>query len=182
MANKNPTIREVAKSVDEIRSEIETLRERVDAALSASTQADEAREAIHVLLSQTEALRADAAQMREDASRVVDRLENAVGSGGRGLDGPVSRGLAEIAEMLSRLQTFAPPTTAEPLAPGVAVALGRIRRSLGEDRDTNFASLVTAWDGPVGFIGEANPDDDGGGDGGYHGNDHYDHYDEEVVA
>ena len=86
-------------------------------------------------------------------------VRTAVGAGALGslggLDGIVG-GLAEVAEMLAPVRQFAPPSTALPLEPGVARALGSIRRSLGGDRrELDFTSLTTRWDGPVGFIGEA---------------------------
>jgi hypothetical protein len=83
-----------------------------------------------------------------------ERIWSAIGSIG-GLDG-IAGGLAEIAEVLTPLRQFTPPTTALPLDCGVPEALGTIRAALGgDDLDLNFTSLVTDWDGPVRFIGEA---------------------------
>ncbi|OLP55008.1 hypothetical protein BJM39_32160, partial [Salmonella enterica subsp. enterica serovar Javiana] len=41
--------------------------------------------------------------------------------------------------------------------PGVAGALQEIRQALGGRRDTNFPGMTTDWDGPVEFIGQADP-------------------------
>ena len=73
-----------------------------------------------------------------------------------GLDS-IAVGLAEIGELLGPLRQMAPPSTALPLQPGVAGALTSIRAALGARRDTNFAQVTTDFDGPVGFIGEADP-------------------------
>jgi hypothetical protein len=92
-------------------------------------------------------------QLGDGSQAQSDRLWGALASLG-GLDG-IAVGLAEIAEVLAPMRQFTPPTTALPLNPGVAEALGTIRAALGGDRrDLNFTSLVTRWDGPVRFIGE----------------------------
>jgi hypothetical protein len=83
------------------------------------------------------------------------RLWAALGTTG-GLDG-VALGVAEIAELLGPLRSLVPPSTALPPEPGVAEALATIRVALGGRRDTNFAQVPTAWDDPVGFIGQADP-------------------------
>jgi hypothetical protein len=86
------------------------------------------------------------------------RLWAALGTTG-GLDG-VSLGVAEIAELLGPLRSLVPPSTALPLQRGVADALATIRVALGGRRDTNFAQVPTAWDIPVGFIGQVDPSSD----------------------
>lgn len=97
-------------------------------------------------------------ELSEGSQVQSERLWSAMNSLS-GLDG-IAGGLAEIAEVLAPVRHFAPPTTALPLERGVAQALGRIRAALGGDRrELNFTSLVTDWDGPVGFIGEPVPVD-----------------------
>lgn len=91
--------------------------------------------------------------LRESSGKESERVWTAL-SGIAGLDG-VARGLVEITEVLAPLHSVIPPTTAVPLEPGVGRALGQVRAALGPDRDLNFPSLVTRWDGPVGFIGQA---------------------------
>jgi hypothetical protein len=66
-------------------------------------------------------------------------------------------GVAQVAELLQPLGALTPPSTALPLEPGVADALIAIRIALGLQRDTNFSSVPTTWDNPIGFIGEADP-------------------------
>jgi hypothetical protein len=98
-------------------------------------------------------VRASIEVLGEGSQTQSERLWSALGTLG-GLDGLVG-GLADIAEVLAPMRQFAPPSTAIPLNDGVAEALGTIRSALGtEDRDLNFSSLPTRWDGPVGFIGE----------------------------
>jgi hypothetical protein len=96
-------------------------------------------------------LEAMQAHSRADSAR----LWAALGTTG-GLDG-VSLGVAEIAELLGPLRSLVPPSTALPLEPGVGEALATIRVALGGRRDTNFAQMTTAWDNPVGFIGQVDP-------------------------
>jgi hypothetical protein len=99
-------------------------------------------------------------QLGDGTQAQSERLWGALASLG-GLDG-IAVGLAEIAEVLAPMRQFAPPTTALPLNPGVAQALGTMRAALGGDRrDLNFTSLVTRWDGPVRFIGEPVVNSDG---------------------
>lgn len=93
------------------------------------------------------------------ASRVAEaeRIWTSLGALA-GLDG-IAAGMADIGELLAPLRLLVPPTTAEPLDPGVPEALQRIRAALGllPRRDTNFQSVTTDWDGPVGYIGEVVP-------------------------
>ncbi len=96
--------------------------------------------------------------LSEGTAAQSERLWSAVGSLG-GLEG-IAGGLAEIAEVLTPMRQFGPPSTALPLEPGVGRALGRMRRALGGDRrELNFTRLVTRWDGPVPIIGQADPRD-----------------------
>jgi hypothetical protein len=92
------------------------------------------------------------------ASRVAEaeRIWTALGALA-GLDG-IAGGMADIGELLAPLRLLVPPSTALPLEDGVPEALQTIRAALGgPDRDTNFQSVTTGWDGPVGYIGEAVP-------------------------
>ncbi len=91
--------------------------------------------------------------MRESSAESSARLWTALGQV-ESLGG-ITGGLAAIVEVLSPLPRSLPPTTADPLACGVAEAIEEIRGALGEDRDLNFSSLVSDWDGPVPTIGEA---------------------------
>ena len=71
-----------------------------------------------------------------------------------GLDG-IARGMGDICELLAPLRLLVPPSTALPLKDGVPEALQTIRAALGvPDRDTNFQSVTTDWDGSVSYIGE----------------------------
>lgn len=88
---------------------------------------------------------------RSDSERIWTALATTGGLDGVGL------GVAEIAELLGPLRTLVPPSTALPLQPGVAEALATVRGALGGRRDTNFAQVPTAWDYPVGFIGQVDP-------------------------
>ncbi len=130
MANQRPTVTSLDQRMGGVEQQLGGLAESVG----------RVQQSIHVL--------------SEGSTTQSERLWGALGSLG-GLDG-IAGGLAEIAEVLAPMRQFAPPSTALPLEPGVARALGRIRRSLGgDDRELNFQRLSTRWDGPVRFIGEA---------------------------
>jgi hypothetical protein len=97
-----------------------------------------------------EAVEALQANHQTESQRIWTALGNI-----SSLDG-LAVGVAEVAELLGPLRALAPPSTALPLEPGVADALHAIEVALGLQRDTNFNSVPTPWDNPVGFIGEAN--------------------------
>lgn len=100
--------------------------------------------------------------MQENSSKDSARLWTALGQA-EGLGG-ISGGLAALVEVLSPMHRALPPSTADPLDCGVAEAIGDMRAALGgDDRDLNFSSLVTAWDGPVPVIGQAVCPPDGAG-------------------
>jgi hypothetical protein len=98
-----------------------------------------------------------------------------------GLDG-VAAGVAQIRAVLAPLRLMVTPSTALPLEPGVAGALAEIRAALGGRRDTNFPSMTTDWDGPVGIIGAAGPAQDPTDPGTYRGYDDEPTEDEEQVS
>ncbi len=132
MANERPTVSSLDQRMGGVEQQLGGLAESIG----------RVQESLHVL--------------SEGSTAQSDRLWSALGSLG-GLDG-IAGGLAEIAEVLAPMRQFAPPSTALPLEPGVARAVGRIRRSLGGDRrELNFQKLVTRWDGPVPVIGQARP-------------------------
>jgi hypothetical protein len=112
-------------------------------------------EALAVIDRRTEDLLEAVETLQVNTQTESQRIWTALGNIS-GLDG-LAVGVAEVAELLGPLRALTPPSTALPLQPGVAEALATIRLALGIQRDTNFASVPTAWDGPVGFIGEADP-------------------------
>lgn len=116
-------------TVKEMAAAMASIEERVDQILGSLGEAERARTA------------------------ESERLWTALGSLS-GIDG-IAGGLSEIGELLAPLRQLVPPTTARALEPGVAGALTTIRAALGTHRDTNFASVTTAFDGPVTFIGVA---------------------------
>ena len=94
--------------------------------------------------------------MQESRVAEAERIWTAL-SALAGLDG-IAAGMADIGELLAPLRLLVPPSTALPLEDGVPAALQTIRAALGgPDRDTNFGLVITDWDGPVGYIGEAVP-------------------------
>lgn len=98
-----------------------------------------------------EAVEALQANHQAESERIWTALGNV-----SGLDA-LTVGVGAVVELLGPLQALAPPSTAVPLDPGVGEALHAIEVALGLQRDTNFSSVPTAWDNPVGFIGEADP-------------------------
>jgi hypothetical protein len=98
-----------------------------------------------------EAVEALQANTQMDSQRMWTALGNVAG-----LDG-LAVGVAEVAELLGPLRALAPPSTALPLSAAAADAVKAIRDALGLglQLDTNFSSVPTPWDNPVGFIGEA---------------------------
>ena len=130
-------------------------RPRQRAAQSARPTTAQLAEALAVIDQRTEnlleALEAMQANNQTESQRIWTALGNI-----SGLDG-LAVGVAEVAELLGPLRALTPPSTAVPLAPGVGEALHAMQVALGLQRDTNFSAVPTAWDNPVGFIGEADP-------------------------
>ena len=112
-------------------------------------------EALAVIDQRTENLLEAVEAMQANNQTESQRIWTALGNIS-GLDG-LAVGVAEVAELLGPLRALAPPSTALPLQPGVAEALHAIQVALGLQRDTNFGSVPTPWDNPVGYIGEADP-------------------------
>ncbi len=107
----------------------------------------------------------DVSELGNDNRAQYERLLEALGAF-HGMD-EVGAGLASIAEVLGPIRHFAPPTNATALDDGVPEALGEIRAALGGDnRELNFTVVPTAWDGPVGFIGQPRRRNDPGPYGG----------------
>jgi hypothetical protein len=114
-------------------------------------------EALAVIDQRTEDLLGAVEALQANHQTESQRIWTALGNIS-GLDG-VAVGVAEVAELLGPLRALAPPSTALPLEPGVPQALAAIRIALGPglQSDTNFTSVPTTWDNPVGFIGQADP-------------------------
>lgn len=132
MATKKPTVGDLDERMDGVEEQLGSLAESVS----------RVQRSIH--------------ELSEGSQEQSQRLWSALGGlGGLGaLDG-IAGGLADIAEALGPVRQFTPPSTALPLDPGVAEALGGIRASLGGDRrELNFTRLATDWDGRVAFIGQ----------------------------
>jgi hypothetical protein len=115
----------------------------------------ELAEALAGIERRTEDLLEAVEALQADHQVQTQRLWTAMGSI-TGLD-VLTVGVAQVAELLGPLGALAPPSTALPLEPRVAHALKAIRIALGLQRDTNFSSVPTTWDNPIGFIGEADP-------------------------
>ncbi|MDL9938656.1 hypothetical protein QSJ18_18070 [Gordonia sp. ABSL1-1] len=128
MDNKNPTVKSLDHRISGVEEQLSGLADGL-AGVEASLQ-----------------------DLNDNTQDQSARIWAALGVVGE-LDGVV-KGIAEVAESLTPMRQFAPPTTYEPLAPGVARALGAIRTALGDRSPLDFNSLTTDWDGPVGFIGE----------------------------
>lgn len=122
---------------------------------SGRTITTELQEAIAVIGARTEDLLGAVEALQANTQTESQRIWTALGNMS-GLDGMVV-GVAQVAELLQPLGALTPPSTALPLEPGVADALIAIRIALGLQRDTNFSSVPTTWDNPIGFIGEADP-------------------------
>ena len=156
MAEKEPTLRGLNAMVGSIQQQMQGIEERIQAIGGACEALQESRVADAEAIGQ---------QFRE-IGRALEAME--ISRGGEmeriwtalramaGLDG-IARGMGDVCELLAPLRLLVPPTTAEPLAPGVPEALQRIRAALGflPRRDTNFQSVTTDWDdGLVRYIGE----------------------------
>jgi hypothetical protein len=112
--------------------------------------------AVMVIEEQVQEIRGSLEDMQASRVAEAERIWTALGALA-GLDG-IAGGMADIGELLAPLRLLVPPSTALPLEDGVPEALQTIRAALGgPDRDTNFQSVTTGWDGPVGYIGEAVP-------------------------
>lgn len=128
---------------------------RQRAAQSARPTTAQLAEALAVIDQRTENLLEAVEALQANNQIESQRIWTALGNIS-GLDG-LAVGVAEVAELLGPLRALAPPSTALPLEPGVADALQAIQVALVPQRDTNFNSVPTPWDNPVGFIGEADP-------------------------
>jgi hypothetical protein len=142
---RQPNIQSVAATVEAIRASLQDM------------QASRVVEA-EVIEQQIQEIRASLRDMQASGTVEAERIWTALGALA-GLDG-IAAGMADIGELLAPLRQLVPPTTALPLEDGVPEALQRIRAALGvPDRNTNFQSVNTDWDGPVGYIGEVDRPD-----------------------
>jgi hypothetical protein len=144
---RQPDIQSVAATVEAIEQRIQEIRGSLQ-----DMQASRVAEA-EVIEQQIQEIRVSLRDMQESRAAEAERIWTALGALA-GLDG-IAAGMANIGELLAPLRQLVPPTTALPLEDGVPEALQRIRAALGvPDRDTNFQSVTTDWDGPVRYIGE----------------------------
>jgi hypothetical protein len=146
-AQKQPTLRSLATTVEGIGEQIHDIRRSL-----ADMQASRA-ETVGVIEQQIQDIVGSLADIQASRAAETERIWTALGALA-GLDG-IAAGMANIHELLAPLRLLVPPSTALPLKRGVPQALQAIRAAVGvPGRDTNFQSVTTDWDGPVGYIGE----------------------------
>jgi len=139
----------VEQRIEELRSSIESMQ------AARQNESGETWAALNSIEQQVREIIGSLQSMQASQVTDTDRIWTAL-SALAGLDG-LATGVAEIGELLAPLRFMVPPTTADPLGPGIAEALANIRNALSDRRETNFLGMTTDWDGAVRGIGQVDP-------------------------
>jgi hypothetical protein len=157
VATNRPTTRELADSIEAIDARTRELLDAIRAIQeAASVENDKMWTALRGVAG-LDGLSTGVSEVEEAMSSSASEIRKGMVRSARQIRRGMEQGTADIQAVLAPLRMLVPPSTALPLQPGVAGALREIRQALGGRRDTNFPGMTTAWDGPVDFIGQADP-------------------------
>ena len=157
MATNRPTTRELADSIAVIEARTAELLEALDAIQAAATVENDKMWTALRGVAGLDGLSTGVSEVEEAMSSSASEIRKGMLRSARRIRRGMAEGAADIQAVLAPLRSLVPPSTALPLEPGVAGALQEIREALGGRRDTNFPGMTTDWDGPVEFIGQADP-------------------------
>lgn len=157
MATNRPTTRELADSIAVIEARTVELLEALDAIQAAATVENDKMWTALRGVAGLDGLSTGVSEVEEAMSSSASEIRKGMLRSARRIRRGMAEGAADIQAVLAPLRMLVPPSTALPLEPGVAGALQEIRQALGGRRDTNFPGMTTDWDGPVEFIGQADP-------------------------
>jgi hypothetical protein len=160
VATKRPTTSELAASIAIIEQRTADLLQALDAIQEAAgIENDKMWTALRGVAG-LDGLSTGMAAFDDTMHSSTDEISRAIIRNARKIRGGIRGGAADIQAVLAPLQALAPASTALPLEDGVPEALTEIRVAvgvIGSSRTTNFPNMTTDWDGPVDFIGQAQP-------------------------
>ena len=160
MATNRPTTRELADSILSIQQQTELIVNEIRAIHAVQQDAAVENDKMWTALrgvAGLDGLSTGVSEVEEAMSSSASEIRKGMLRSARRIRRGMAEGAADIQAVLAPLRSLVPPSTALPLEPGVAGALQEIRQALGGRRDTNFPGMTTDWDGPVEFIGQADP-------------------------